>query len=97
MCNYSSVCKLCGFSISVNAEHQNMQDITVDISSDCPNMDLVTQTPITLDAMYELMVSKEKSEFMKLMNEHSHPHECSAYDIIKDAIGRSLARYYEIA
>lgn len=95
MCQYNFECKRCGIRINVKTEHQNMQDVVLDISSSCPNLDPVTQTPITLDAMHELMVPKENSEFMKLLDGH-HAEGCSAYDGMIDAIGFSLGRYFEI-
>jgi hypothetical protein len=97
MCKYSTVCKRCGLTIEVRAEYKNMQDVTLNLSSDCPNLDIVSQSPLTLDAMRELMVPKEKSEFMKLLGENSHPGDCSVYESVIDAIGQSLGRYYEIA
>jgi len=98
MCKYNYDCKLCQFKIDVKAEYKNMQDVVLKISSDCPNLNPVTQEPITLDAMYELMVPKEKSAFMKLLKDnHRHIEQCTAYDGVIDAIGASLGRYYEIA
>lgn len=98
MCKYSFECKLCGYRIDVKAEYQNMQDVILNISSSCPNLDPVTKTPITLDAMYELMAPKEKSAFMKLLKDnHHHAGDCTAYEDVMDAIGLSLGRYFEIA
>ena len=97
MCKYSSVCKRCGFCIEVNAEHKNMQDVVLSLASECPNLEFVSQTPMTLDAMHELMVPKEKSEFIKRIGNQSHPMDCTVYESVMDAIGRSLGRYYEIA
>jgi hypothetical protein len=97
MCKYVTICKRCGLNIEVNAEYENMQDVILKLASDCPNLDFVSQTPLTLDAMHELMVSKEKSEFMKLLDDNSHPKDCSVYDSVIDAIGQGLGRYYEIA
>lgn len=96
MCQYGFECKRCGIRINVKAEHQNMQDVILNISSDCPNLSPVTRTPIVLDAMHELMVPKEESEFMKLLDGH-HAKDCTAYEGMIDAIGFSLGRYYEIA
>ena len=98
MCKYNYQCKLCGFRIEVEAEHHNMQDAILKISSDCPNLDAITKEPITLDAMYELISPKEKSGFMKLLKDnHHHADDCTAYKDVIDAIGLSLGRYYEIA
>src|SRR5690554_577368 len=98
MCKYDYVCKRCGFQIDVKTEYQNMQDVVLNISSDCPNLNPVTKTAVTLDAMYELMVPKEKSGFMKLLNDnHQHVEDCTAYQDVIDAIGLSLGRYFEIA
>lgn len=98
MCKYNFECKLCGYRIDVNAVYENMQDVVLNISSDCPNLNPVTKTPITLDAMYELMVPKEKSGFMKLLKDnHHHAEGCTVYVDVMDAIGLSLGRYFEIA
>lgn len=97
MCKYASSCELCGYAIEVKTEHQNMQEIKIEIASDCPNVSSVTNRPIILDAIKELMVTKEKSEFYHLLDGHRHPEDCTLYDNVKDAIGRSLGRYYEIA
>jgi hypothetical protein len=98
MCKYNYQCKLCGFTLEVNAEHDNMQDIVLKISSDCPNLDAITKEPVTLDAIYELISPKEKSGFMKLLTDnHRHAEKCTAYNDVIDAIGLSLGRYFEIA
>ncbi|NLU37152.1 MAG: hypothetical protein GXX01_09100 [Clostridiales bacterium] len=98
MCKYDYQCKLCGFKIDVKAEYKDMQDVVLKVSSDCPNLNPVTKEPIVLDAMYELMVPKEKSAVMQLLKDkHRHIEECTAYESIRDAIGLSLGRYFEIA
>ena len=97
MCKYAYQCKQCGLDIKVKAEHQNMQDVIVELASDCPNLDFINNTPFAVDPMHELMVSKEKSELYKLMRNHPHPDGCTVYDNVIDAIGQSLGRYYEIA
>jgi len=98
MCKYNYQCKLCGFRIEVKTEHTDMQDVVLNISSDCPNLDPITKEPVTLDAMYELVSPKGKSGFMKLLNDtHHHADDCSAYNDVMNAIGLSLGRYFEIA
>lgn len=97
MCKYSYQCKLCGIQIEVKAEQQNVQDVMVELASECPSLDIIAQAPISLDAIYELMVPKERSLLMQLLKEHSHPEDCSVYDSVVDAIGKALGRYYEIA
>ncbi|MGI6537007.1 MAG: DUF6951 family protein [Caldicoprobacterales bacterium] len=97
MCNYEFDCKLCGYHIEVKTNYENMQDVTLEISSDCRNLEPVTRIPITLDAMYELMVTPDKSKLAKLIENHPHPRECSFYNGVIDVIGKSLGRYYEIA
>ena len=67
------------------------------LASDCPNLDFASQSPIILDAMHEVIASREKSKFAKLLDENSHPGDCSAYNGVIDAIGLSLGRYYELA
>ena len=59
MCKYSYQCKLCGIQIEVKAEQQNVQDVMVELASECPSLDIIAQAPLSLDAMYELMVPKE--------------------------------------
>ena len=97
MCKYTTICKRCGLNIEVKTEYQSMQDVILNLASDCPNLGFVSQAPLKLDAMYELMVPKEKSELMKLLDDNSHPKDCSVYESVMDAIGHSLGRYYEIA
>lgn len=97
MCKYVSSCQRCNFAIEIHTEYENMQDLVLDISSDCPNLNSISGTSITLDAMHELIVSKDKSNFMKKMDELSHPRDCTVYESVIDAIGKSLGRYYELA
>lgn len=97
MCKYASSCRLCGYEIKINTEHINLQDVNVEVASDCPNLRFLTGSQITLDAMHELIVPKEKSQFMNLLDDNSHSRECSVYDNVIDALGKSLGRYYEIA
>ena len=97
MVKYSSVCQRCGCCIKVNAEYQNAQNVMLSLASECPNLKAVSQTPMTLDAMHGLMVPKEKSEFIRQLEGTSHPADCTVYESVVEAIGRSLGRYYEIA
>lgn len=97
MCKYDFECQRCGMEVEVTSEQQNMQDVLIKLASNCPNLDFASQSPIILDAMYEVLVSREKSKFAKMLDENSHPDECSAYDGVIDAIGLSLGRYYELA
>ncbi len=97
MCKYASTCQLCDYPIEVHAEYENMQDVKLKISSDCPNIGSMTDKPIVVDAMKELMAPKEKSEIYHMMDEHPHPEGCTLYQSIIDAIGKSLGRYYEVA
>ncbi|HHY81116.1 MAG TPA: hypothetical protein GX505_00320 [Clostridiales bacterium] len=97
MCKYAFQCKQCGFGVEIKAEHLNMQDVVIELASECPNLDFIKHTPLVLDAMHELMVTKEKSNFYNLVKEHPHPSGCTVYDNVIDAIGQSLGRYYEIA
>jgi hypothetical protein len=84
MCKYDYQCKLCGFKIDVKAEYKDMQDVVLKVSSDCPNLNPVTKEPIVLDAMYELMVPKEKSAVMQLREFHNY----NFYDETKEYILR---------
>jgi hypothetical protein len=59
-----------------------MQDVVLKVSSDCPNLNPVTKEPIVLDAMYELMVPKEKSAVMQLREFHNY----NFYDETKEYI-----------
>ena len=62
----------------MKAEYKDMQDVVLKVSSDCPNLNPVTKEPIVLDAMYELMVPKEKSAVMQLLKDkHCHIEECT--------------------
>lgn len=97
MCKYASSCQLCDYTINIHAEQENMQDININVSSGCPSITSVAGRAITLDAMKELMVPKEKSSFYHLMQAHPHPQECTLYDSVIDAIGKSLGRYCELA
>jgi len=81
----------------VDALQQDSTYVSVTITSDCPNLQKYTNRSIELDAMRELIVPKKESEFYKLLKDHHHSDKCSVYDAVKDAIGRNLARYYEIA
>ncbi|NLB43383.1 MAG: hypothetical protein GX815_14240 [Clostridiales bacterium] len=97
MCKYDFECQRCGMDVEVTSEHQNLQDVSLKLASDCPNLDFASQSPIILDAMHEVIASREKSKFAKLLDENSHPGDCSAYNGVIDAIGLSLGRYYELA
>ncbi len=97
MCKYDFDCQRCGMKVEVTSEHQNMQDVSIKLATICPNLDFTSQSPIILDAMREVIVSREKSKFAKMLEENSHPGDCSAYDGVIDAIGLSLGRYYELA
>jgi hypothetical protein len=97
MCKYDFECQRCGLEVEVTSQHQNMKDISIKIASNCPNLDFASKSPIILDAMHEVIVPREKSKFARLLDENSHPGDCSAYDGVIDAIGFSLGRYYEIA
>lgn len=96
MCKYLSVCSLCNHEIQVNAAHENMKDVSLEISSECPNIQALVNHPISLDAIYEIVVSKEKSELYSLISQHHAHNGCSLYDNVKDAIGKNLGRYYEL-
>lgn len=96
MCKYMYTCKLCEHTIQINATYENMQDIRLEIASDCPNLGMFTNKPITLDAMRELMVPKHQSDFAKLLQQLQLSN-CTVYESVIEAIGREMGRYYEIA
>lgn len=97
MCKYAYTCRLCKHTINVNAIYENMQDVKIEIASDCPNLGMFANNPIKLDAMRELMVPRHQSDFARLLEDHHHLSECSVYDSVIEAIGREMGRYYEIA
>lgn len=97
MCKYSSTCPRCNYEIQVVAEQQNMNDVNLKIATDCPITQPITESPIYLDAVYEMTVPKEKSKLYSLLSEHHLDDGCILYDTVMDAIGRNLGRYYEIA
>lgn len=98
MCRYSSKCALCNNTIEIEAQQKDMNVVEVKISSECPNLQPLLNTPIRLDAIYEVIASKEQSLLYSLLKQyHQQIDGCTAYDIIKDSIGKNLGRYYELA
>lgn len=98
MCKYTSNCALCNRTVEVQAEQQDMNTVEIKISSDCPNLQPLVNKPICLDAVYEVISSKERSLLYNLLKQHHHQIEgCTVYDMVKDTIGQSLGRYYELA
>jgi len=97
MCIYSGNCALCNYPLTVRAEQLDMNNAKIKIASECPNLQDIVEQPIAIDAMKEIIVDKNKSDVYKLFHRNSHLSECTAYDIIRDAIGRNLGRYYELA
>lgn len=98
MCKYASRCALCNRTVEVHAQQQDMNTVEIKIASDCPNLQPLVNRPIHLDAIYEIIASKEESLLYGLIKQyHRQIEDCTAYEIIKDSIGQSLGRYYELA
>jgi len=97
MCKYYSTCSRCKYEIEVFAEQQNMNDVNVKIATDCPNVQPITKIPISLDAIYEMTVPKEKSKLYNLLSDQHLKEGCTLYDNVMNAIGKNLGRYYELA
>jgi len=97
MSKYSSTCSRCHYEIQVFAEQQNTNDINIKIASDCPATKSINQSNITLDAIYEMTVPKEKSKFYNLLSDCHLEEGCTLYENVMDAVGRDLGRYYELA
>ncbi|MDN5277527.1 MAG: hypothetical protein PWR01_1492 [Clostridiales bacterium] len=98
MCKYASRCALCNRTVEVQAQQQDMNTVEIKISSDCPNLQPLVNRPIHLDAIYEVIASKEQSLLYGLLKQyHRQIEDCTVYDIIKDSIGQNLGRYYELA
>jgi len=74
-----------------------MNDVNLKIATNCPVTQPITNSPIYLDAIYEMTVPKERSRFYNLLSEHNLDEGCTLYDTVMNAIGRNLGRYYELA
>ncbi len=98
MCKYASKCTLCNRTVEVHTEQQDMNTVEIKISSDCPNLQPLINRLICLDAIYEVIASKEQSFLYGLLKQHHKQIEgCTVYEMIKDFIGQNLGRYYELA
>lgn len=98
MCKYSSKCALCNNTIEIEAQQKDMNVVELKISCECPNLQSLVNKSIFLDAIYEVISSKEQSLLYSLIKQyHKQIDECTAYDIIKDSIEKNLGRYYELA
>ncbi|MGI6706798.1 MAG: DUF6951 family protein [Clostridia bacterium] len=97
MCIYSGNCALCNYPLTIHAEQLDMNNAKIEVAPDCPNLQDIIRQPIAIDAMKEVIMDKSKSNVYKLFSRSSHLSECTAHDIIRDAIDRSLGRYYELA
>ncbi|NLX70343.1 MAG: hypothetical protein GX024_05525 [Clostridiales bacterium] len=98
MHKYDSVCALCNYTIKIEAQHKDMNEVELKISSECPNLRKFINTPIHIDAINEVINPKDNSRFYQLLKQHhSHIDRCTAYDSLLDCLGKSLGRYYELA
>ena len=96
MKKYTSVCDLCKHEIFVAAEFKNTKDLELNISCDCPNMKGLTDKPIVVDAIKEVISDQTKSTLYRLVKDVNHAKECTAYKDIKSAIEAHLGWYYEM-